>query len=289
MLKTYQPSGKYTSSTFLLVPAATAAAAMLGLVYQLILHFVPFIYLDFFAACGLGIAIAWILAKIFQLGKCRNVAVAATIGAIAGIAALAAAHALDMYLNLQGHWAPFFAYLDAKANIGYIVGKHGSGMPIKGVFAYVVWVIEAAIVVGLAAAGGAAGGGQPYCERCDRHVGEKPTTESGGAAFALQSVDAATAQRVAGAKELADVIDIPLERPLGPLQLIYSLSCCGTCREIGFLTVQLKELAQESSGKKSKDKVTDLHKHLQLSADEMQVVRALGSVARAPLPKMNAV
>lgn len=157
-LDTYRHSGKFTPQG-LLLPIATAAIVgfPLGIAYAYSVRWIPLVYVNLLVTCAYGFAFGWLTKWLLQQGRVRNPSAAAACGFISGVIAL--------YWNWNGHvhvlfpeggW--FFRPDQIARAMGYLydngswtIGHGGSGGgAVTGVFLAIVWVAEAATIIGFA-------------------------------------------------------------------------------------------------------------------------------------------
>ena len=146
--------------------------AVIAVLYQDAVHFIPFIYVNAIIMLGFAVVVATSTWTGLLLGKCRNVAIGSFVGAIVGVGAVAASHAAEYWYNTRGIADPpaLGEYVTTRAWLGWALGPSGSGLPITGVFFYVIWGIEGLVITLAGVAGGFGAASVPFCERCDRHA-----------------------------------------------------------------------------------------------------------------------
>jgi len=158
-LDTYRHSGKFTVQGLLLPVAAAAVVGFpLGLAYAYLVRWIPFIYVNVLVTFGYAFAFGWLTTRLLKTGRVRNTVLAATAGLVAGV--------LAVYWDWNGHvhvlfedspW--FFLPGQILAAMGYLydhgswtIGHGGSpGDTVSGIPLAIVWVVEAGIIIGIAA------------------------------------------------------------------------------------------------------------------------------------------
>ncbi len=153
-LETYRHSGKFN-------PAALAAALgvavvvgiPLGLVYAYLLRWIPFIYVNFLLTFGYGFAFGWLTSRILKAGRVRHATVAGVTSLGAGLIAL--------YFDWSGHihalvdGAPWILRPDQIVAVIPALYQEGTwtikSVTVSGISLAMVWLVEAAIIVGVAA------------------------------------------------------------------------------------------------------------------------------------------
>jgi hypothetical protein len=137
----------------------------------------------------------------------------------------------------------FREWLDARVENGWSVGRVGGssgGLPLEGIVVWVVWAIEAGIVLFLAVKG-AGTANAPYCETCDRWT-EKKTLGP------WAQVDEADLRRAAR-EEDAQTLRAPKPAAGSVHAGTYVLHVCPECREGGFVDVAVTHPETTSKGK----------------------------------------
>jgi hypothetical protein len=165
----YRHSGKFGFHGPLLALAASVVLGFpLGYAYAYFIKWVPFIYLNVFATFGYAAIFGLVTGALMKFGRVRNNGVANVTSMLAGFIAL--------YFAWNGHIhsvfrdAPLFVFPDemffAMKQL-YQEGTWGfaSGSPLTGVLLAIVWVVEAAIILGTAMLVAYHKVGEiPYCE-----------------------------------------------------------------------------------------------------------------------------
>src|SRR5687768_2105389 len=95
----YKPSGKVSPLFPWIAGATLVPAAILAVVYQTAIWWIPLIYLEWLAVVGMGFALGALAYWAAKKGRCRNVAIAIFLGALIGAAGLAVSH----WVNFLNH------------------------------------------------------------------------------------------------------------------------------------------------------------------------------------------
>jgi len=165
----YTPSGRTPLvGIVLFLVGGIIAAWLLGIVYNYVVEYIPFIYLKFLATIFFGIALGFACARLAKTGKLRSpakVTILAIIVALVGLW-LHWAFFCAFIFNRHGNdplIAGYIAHLKSPAEIidsMNIILQRGhftigaSSRPdntITGAFLAIIWVIEALIIVGFCA------------------------------------------------------------------------------------------------------------------------------------------
>ncbi|QNK61039.1 hypothetical protein H7F33_10610 [Pedobacter sp. PAMC26386] len=165
----YEPSGKVPFKG-LIISLLIGISLTIGLsiLYIALQWFIPFIYLNFFIAVGLGFGVTLSLFIAIGAGKIRNTKYAYFLATLCGLLAWYAQWALFVSLlseangsigggmwvrssfNLNGFWYIFthpqllFQSLITLNEVGTFTLKHA---PVTGILLWIVWIIEALIII----------------------------------------------------------------------------------------------------------------------------------------------
>lgn len=151
----YRHSGKFgIHGPVMALGAALVLAYPLGFAYSYLLKWIPFVYVNFLLTAGYGFGFGLLGGMLLRFGKVRNTLVAALSGLGIGLVAL--------YFEWNGHVHALFKDAPALCLPQEILGamqalyEHGSwglrsGGPVTGVPLAIIWGLEAAVIVGLAA------------------------------------------------------------------------------------------------------------------------------------------
>lgn len=186
----YVPSGKFSPTSFIyFLLLSFIAFPILGLLYAYCIWYIPFIYINFLIAAGVGF-VAGLLTNTIVIGKgkVRNVLIAAIFGVLAG------------FITLYFHWA---VWVDLVINAGESYGNSRIGVTVSNVkifqvfslvlhpdvlfeligeinefgtwgikgstvsggFLTAIWIIELVIIVGISTLMSFIKAQQPFCER----------------------------------------------------------------------------------------------------------------------------
>jgi hypothetical protein len=208
----------------------------------------------------------------------RNTALVGILGFVIGLVGLYVAWAVDPLARLGGEngmilWNPEFLweYITVFYNNGlWGIGRAG-GM-VSGIFLGLVWVAEAAIIVGAAtmfAVGFVAD--QPFCEECNAWTKQ----EEGVAHLALPTDEEnSPLDRVLNG-DLSALDEMIRSGPGAPAFLRLDLATCPTCTESNYLTVQLTTHTVNKKGEVSTN--TDaLVKNMLIAEQDVPRVRDAG-------------
>jgi hypothetical protein len=222
MSEFYQPSNRFSVGGLLLyVLGGVATAAVLALVYVYAVWYIPLIYVNFFATVGFGLVLGLVLSRLARAGKLRNPALAGGLALLVGLVAeylqwgvyltllvnttdvdefgsglrqfsiASTTFSPDLFLNIISRPGAMLSVISQ-------VSETGSwslfGAQVSGVVLWLVWLVEAVIVVGLPALTARSAAKAPYSETAGEWAVEEAMTRraplftvAGEAAAALQS------------------------------------------------------------------------------------------------------
>lgn len=268
----YRPSRQFTlTGSLVMLVAGGIAAVILGYLYAYLILWNPLIYINILAAVFFGGLLGAAATIGVRFGKVRWPMVAFTNGLIVGVIGLYVSwvvwlHALAGRTGVPGVW-PF----DPSEIVEYMKQISVTGVwslrgstPTGGVL-YLVWGIEALIIVlgcALVCAGSA---GDPFCEDCETWTED---TNINKVPFGLaENVDQLRTALEAG--DVESLTHLPLPSEAGMSQV--SLSACAGCRALGFLTVE--QVLIKGSGKKAQAKRSKVVEHLILDEEKIERLR----------------
>lgn len=166
----YKPSGKIpVKGIFISLIMAFAITVILSIIYIALQWFIPFIYLNFFIAAGLGFGVGGGVFIAIGSGKIRNTKYECVLAVLCGLLAWYCQWALFVSLmseaegsmgggmwvrssfNLSGFWFVLthpellFQAMLSLNDVGTFTLKQNT---VSGTLLWVVWVIEALIIIG---------------------------------------------------------------------------------------------------------------------------------------------
>jgi len=150
----YRHSGKAPIMGLALIGiAGFVAVPILGIVYALLIRFIPFIYLNALIVLGYAFAISFVLTKVAKFGKVRNMFLLGLAGFFFGLLAdyIGWVGWLTLIAGDPRFLVEFFFPVDIFYYITVVASKGAwtlSGSTPTGALLYVVWLIEACIVIG---------------------------------------------------------------------------------------------------------------------------------------------
>ena len=268
-LETYRHSGKFNAPALgLAVGAAVAVGVPLGLAYAYAVRWIPFIYINFFVTLGYGFAFGWLTTRILKAGHVRNTMLAALSGLAAGLIAL--------YCEWSGHIhvvfedAPWFLRPDEVVRGVKLLYESGSwtfhNQAVTGIPLAIVWLIEAGIIVGLAAAmpfGSV--GDTPYCEQSKCWLDEEKK---------IDTLETITDAAPLAALKAGDIMPIVQAKPKAEGAAVFTrllLKRSEKCQKFCTLRVQDITVSIDSKGN-VKEKVENLSGDLIIPASMFDLI-----------------
>jgi hypothetical protein len=263
------------------VVVGTCAGLILAVVYTYFINWVPFVYLNFLATAGLGMGVGVAAGWGAKQGKLRNMSLAYVATGIAAIATMYFAWAFDPMVRIDEVDRPFWGlnaiwdYMQFGYEQGFwSMGKGGEHEPVHGPILAGIWMLEAAIVVGVSLMSVHAVLGElPFCEETDQWTNK----QTGVAKLSLMN---------------DEEVDAKLERlttgDLGALELFYrsdgndaaslelDIASCPDCPTCNFVTVRMIKRIADKKGKVS-TQARKLFVNLQVTPDELERIRQAGA------------
>jgi hypothetical protein len=167
----YRHSGKFgVHGPLLAIIAAVVAGYPLGIVYSYLIKWIPFIYLNLFITIGYGLAFGFITLPLLRFAAVRNATVALLTGLVVGLCA--SYFSWNGFVHAMVKGAPALISFTQLEQVMKILYENGSwaigfsgGEPVTGFFLVIVWLIEAAIIIGVnILMAYSAVAAVPYCE-----------------------------------------------------------------------------------------------------------------------------
>jgi len=279
MLETYQPSGRFSSILAGTIIVGLVAAVVLAYVYQTLVWWIPLVWLDWIFVAGLGFGLFFVTHVVVQLGKCRSTFAAIFAGLLISVTALVASHWVS-YTQHRDYMAkliveeaskegyktlgdlgiedPEIAKLPIEADLlsdiyhfsdhwneryenGWSIGKSGKGLPLTGVIVYLIWLIEAGVILFAGAIGGISASREPYDETADNWMDSKEI-------YAVSS-SAAEGERIANSNLPGELATLAGKVKLSPVRIIYRLASPVDAREPSYLKIDVETTSKDKDDK----------------------------------------
>ncbi len=281
----YTHSGKFTlrGVVFSLV-VGCAAAAGLAVVYGFLVQYNPFVYFNAIGCFFFAAIMGTIAGKFLHSGDVRNNTVALAIGLAVGTAGLYVSWAVWVYALAHRSEPPLDVGIvtllvnpPALWTLIGIINKTGAwtmaGSTVSGVVLWIIWLIEAVVILGVTAAMANSGiNEQPFCERCERWC---------------ETSKNVVRTKFAGSDEVKQQLtnhNFQFLEQLGAADrnaaqwLRIDLDSCGRCHMTNALTA--KSVRIEVKKGKASEKSTDVMSKLLISQGEHDDLRRLGTRLR---------
>lgn len=190
----YTPSGKFSPvSIILFLILCVTLFPVLGAIYTYAVWYIPFIYVSFLMTFGLGAGVGFLISKIvIHIGKVRSPKVAFSLVVLGAIVAIYVGWAVWADLIINSAEAAGFSDMTVQkssmdleqvlfflthptllfqlmADINdYGTWGFSSGSSVSGFFLWIVWGLEAIIILATVIIFGARGLGKPFCEKSNK-------------------------------------------------------------------------------------------------------------------------
>lgn len=299
-LKTYLPSGAVAPVALVIGSVgAIGAAAIMAIGYQYAVHYIPFIYANALLTLALGAGVGLATGSVLKFGKCRNAALASGLGLAAGALALVVTHwvgyrqavgEIQEVLASEGETVetveqalPFGEYLRLKSETGWTIGSARpstikAGLEISGALVWVVWLIEAGAIIGVATFLARKPLDHPFCESCGLWTKSEAVGTLTPCSFSKLSTAVLR-------DDMAAIIE-PERDATSDRTAHFTLHRCPSCGQATHLSCKVTYKTVERG--KHKEKSEEAFKFV--AVDEAQIAtlrQSLAGAQRAPLPKME--
>lgn len=176
----------------------------------------------------------------------------------------------------------FAAHLQQRVDDGWLVGK-GKGMPISGVFVYLIWLIEAGAILGIGGMMMWESASQPFSEKLGQWASESEVVMS------LPVSDPAMIEKIQAANSVDQLLEIPIPKDDQSNQIaVYTVnSIPGQEMEDAYLSVELQTHKINSKGEAEVDK-KNLVKFAVLSSQQRYQLRDNASLLQEAIQAYQA-
>jgi len=276
---TYRASGRLGPLTIAYFAAAIVAAAGAAWLYQMLMTWIPYIYVNL-VLCGLfGAGLGAAGAFAVRRGHCRNRLFAFVLTLPLAAAGIGASYywAYESTLAKIAENNPgtsvadvraevtFSRWVDARKEAGWTMSSSHStpsrrnSPDISGAGVLVMWAIEALVLLGLTVLIVDTEAAKPYCERCEKWCVSKPLTLGG-----LGRTDVEHAVQLG---DLMPLVDIAVRADGDPSRsILLTGNVCDGCTDTAFLSVDEKIATQKK--KQTSVKTVHLIKHAILTQQQ---------------------
>lgn len=173
MRQYYKPSGQFNPLVFIysLIVCCTVVP-LLGYLYALGIHYIPFIYINFILSAGFGFGVAIALSFASSAGKNRNVFITYLLSAVTGLVSLYFHWGFWLSLTLEQDLSLFILEPSFMLETIPFINENGtwgfSSSTVSGWFLTLIWIIETLIIIvpSFLVVPGAAR--KPFCEQSNK-------------------------------------------------------------------------------------------------------------------------
>lgn len=270
----YSPSGAVPIIGGLTTIAGSlTAAALVAVVYALIIRWVPFIYLNFLATLGFAFAIGLSVTMLSTMGKIRSPLFVRAIWLLTLLFGYYVYWAATIWA--LGGWQLGLAVFDPFAILGFgqLLFEEGSwslrgGDNVTGWFLVAFWVIEFGILGYVSYLTAIANIDQPFCEMCN----EWTETEKGVALYQATGQEAEWDHVRRG--EFHALLQVPLLSASLNEYIRMDVNACPKCPNSNFLCIQQVKITVDKDGDE-KSTESPLIANLTLTGEQLAQVRIL--------------
>lgn len=288
MFETYKPSGRFGLSTFPAILIGMALVVAMAYVYQLLLEWIPLIYINFLLTLGVGIGVGMITTFIVHYCSIRNPIMAGALGLVLcltclgakfwfqynAIIAVAATEVMleqeipederSVVISQLKEEITFMKHIKFRVDQGWNIGR-GGGAPVAGIFVYLIWLIELGAVLYYGVSPGYDAAGEPYSEKLRAWASEEESV------MVLPISDQTMVDKIKAANSVDELLSIPIPESDQSNQFaVYKVNSIeGQELEDAYLSVDLVVISVNSKGEEEK-KETKLVKHAILSSQQRE-------------------
>jgi hypothetical protein len=290
----YRHSGKFSIHGVAMgLVAGLAAAVVLSFIYSYLILYIPFIYGNFLATCGFGALIGGVAAWGLRRGKVRSTSVALSVVAIVAIGALYAAWVVWMYAFLRRQETDLRLDLAVIAlhprllfDLILAVSETGAwrilGVTPSGPVLWIVWLVEASLIMGIALFFAADKLSEPFCESCERWSDRQEGIAT------VADADAEELRKRLEAKDFAFLEALGAKKANAGSWVRLDLHSCPDCGMLNTLSVKQVILKVDKNGKESQG-LKEVMNRLLLDVPEAARLRRLDEQLTRPAPPQPAI
>jgi hypothetical protein len=283
-LPKYVPSGRVRPTAIVALIGTLVAGVLVAWVYQALVRWIPFIILKAFAVVGFGFAIGMLSMMTVSIGHVRNRMVGVLLGALVATGSLAGSYGwaymgtVNDVVGAEEYAGAitrdevlaqysFQQYVADRVEIGWSVGKvaRSSSLPLNGGVVYVIWGIEALLMLGAGVLMAYGSSDAPYCEDCKQWTKETTKKVPGRTRDEVMSL--------LQSNQLGHLVTLAPPENADPKQWItLKAHACPNCART-YLSVSE---SKETTGKDGKAEVSSnsIAEHLELAPRQATELRA---------------
>ena len=291
MFAVYRPSGRIGALAIPLWLASLAVIFGIAFIYQLGLYWIPLIYVNFFLTVGFGMVCAALGGMTVNFGRVRNpllgllIAITICLTGLAGkfffqYTSACAELRSNLPELLAGEGVPaddmdeavesivaeytFSEHIQERVQTGWNIGRLGrNGAPISGIFVYLVWLIEAGMVIYFAWSTPYAAARAPFSEKLGEWASEEEV------AMTLPISHNEMVDEIKAIDSVEGLLEIPIPKSDAAEKFaVYRInSIPGQETEDAYLSVDLMHFEQNNKGE-DEAKFSPLVKYSILSSQQ---------------------
>jgi len=280
-LPKYEPSGRFRPTAIVALIGAIVAGVLVAWVYQALVRWIPLIILKAFAVVGFGFAVGMLSMMTVSIGHVRNRMVGALLGVLVATGSLVGSYgwaymgAVNERVEESAGYTredvlaqySFQQYVAERVEDGWNVGKvaRSSSLPLNGGVVYVIWGIEALLMLGAGVLMAYGSSDAPYCEDCKQWTKETTKKVLGRTRDEVMSL--------LQSNQLGHLIALEPPENADPKQWItLKAHACPNCSRT-YLSVSE---SKETTGKDGKAEVSSnsIAEHLELAQRQATELRA---------------
>jgi hypothetical protein len=285
-MRTYQHSGTVpVLGAIQSLAIGSAAAVVLGIAYTFSFYYIPYVYLNFLLAMGFGMGVGWTTGWAAREGKIRNTGVTIALAVVASLVGIYAEWGSTIYAlappdEIADYWNEFglssflphvivglMIQLYQEGSWGLAAGAMVNGWPLLA-----LWLIEAGVIVGLAATTAFAQiANKPFCEACNEWItGETPHFYVGDGSEPVW-----TEVQNGNFDPLADTSQ---STGCEPTFVRIKLHVCETCTASNYLTITRCENTVDNKGNPKLEE-KDIITNLAVNETQVELIRTAHLIA----------
>jgi hypothetical protein len=287
----YKPSGEVTVAGLCAgLFGGLLVALVLAFVYSYLIAYIPFVYVNALCTAGYACALGFVVGWLLKSGKMRNPAVGLFVTIIVSLAAYYFSWAvwLSAMLGRGDYDVSAFTLASQPSTLldvilrvnehgAWSIGRGGKN-PVTGVFLWIVWGVEALIVLVVppVLAWGVLNS-EPFCEFCGEWCEEDQGLVS------LGQAEPAGLKQVFESKQFERLKSVGAKGPGAADWYRLDLHHCKRCDKTNTLTVKSEKITFDRKGN-SKVESKDILSKLVLSKPEVEELRRVSREMTLPTP-----
>jgi hypothetical protein len=277
--KYYRHSGAFSASGLILgTLGAFFGVAIVAVLYAVVIYYIPFAgTITFLIAAGFGALAGFVAGICLQWGKLRNDAIAFLVSGLLAIEALYLSWAVWVSLLLRGAELELNLWTllqnprvlwSLVSEINQVGAWSMRGFTPTGGFLWLLWGLEALLVLGLATLVSAGTMTLPFCERCERWS----TVDEDVARFNDPVSDSLKQDVEAGGVDFLRSLGKPSVKDTTWLRA--DLHRCSSCESLHALSLSRVQVTERKGERR--ENATNVLQHFLVSKSAAATLRELG-------------